>query len=1065
MSLLPSTSSGNFDAPPADHLKASQGKVSPVSASPATSSPSSDKKRVVFNVNNKGTQDDGPAKVGSPSAEGNEAAHPPKPPPVIETTCKKSNGAKNKPGGGASSSSVLSLKDALEINRAHRPQNFTVTYNPPRLRRSTRLFMKILSAFLILGVLAGAITVLVVVNGMSNDEDVGRYGTAVSPLLRVDMNLTAHPPERVHASEFSRVFASGAHVYVTQVVLEYLNPVPPSDTLEVYFVIRNLTSADAVGIAQGYLQAALVSNTSIVRRTYSFTGLTLWNNVSKPEAPWHPTEAPTPPPGTPEPTWPVSPTPTPTFFVNDVLCSFPAYAGHACAGGLVLDSIGRCQCTSGLVCKSNACVAPKWSCADPLAPVATPAPSIINATPVPTQPPDYLNLTLRASYPACNPYSVAQCEAVCVADPSCLGFYYDQRKPLSTACYFKKYPHRGYGVSALPPDSERLPYCSLDARRVLASIVIPRQLHDSAVGEAQLVSISINATISGRVKLVLYVIPNTTAVTIINTSASVTVQYPADVVTYNVSASSAGTYKFGVYVEGVAMSEIMPLTSSTTLAVHAHAARYITVSSSAIPSHASTSRLVGELGERSTLALSLSALPATPGHSINLTLSASNSDLFDFVPRTVSWYAGDTSLTRYVALVGLQPTWSPENVTFVVATTSTALTPVAAPAPIEVAVHTADYWRMMTYNLAPLGTARQSSTAANCASCGASAANQTKWDGSSFSMTSFSPLDLAPWWEVRFPKGPYVIRNVFIMNREVNSYRLQNITIEAYLYGAKVAVSGVLNEANVLDSPLNLSHTFRAGFVLCDRVVIRKSNALTNGVDTTLALVHVSINGTDYDPALGYAPAVTIEPPEEDSVYFSPYSVNVMGYSTATLQSTTQCASCAAAVAADGMVCLNSTATVTTEPQRTMTAVSPTLDRLPWWRVDFGPNLLPLHKVRLYNRWDCCSERLVDVLITVWNASVPGAPVPYAVSVYNTTTTLSATSRTSTDPSLVEHEFPIGVPGNRVVIFKTTLEGVSNLTDAGSATNVLSLAEVEVYAYVSPGLGLGNATMRALVGM
>ncbi len=104
-------------------------------------------------------------------------------------------------------------------------------------------------------------------------------------------------------------------------------------------------------------------------------------------------------------------------------------------------------------------------------------------------------------------------------------------------------------------------------------------------------------------------------------------------------------------------------------------------------------------------------------------------------------------------------------------------------------------------------------------------------------------------------------------------------------------------------------------------------------------------------------------------------------------------------------------------------------DRTPWWQVDLGQVYL-IQRIVLWNRQDCCGNRLRDITVQV---KVPGDIVLFE-TVVNPGDILGA-------PATITVTLPVSVPGQIVRISRTE----DNINLSGDDQYLLQLAEVEVF--------------------
>jgi hypothetical protein len=122
------------------------------------------------------------------------------------------------------------------------------------------------------------------------------------------------------------------------------------------------------------------------------------------------------------------------------------------------------------------------------------------------------------------------------------------------------------------------------------------------------------------------------------------------------------------------------------------------------------------------------------------------------------------------------------------------------------------------------------------------------------------------------------------------------------------------------------------------------------------------------------------------------------------------------------------------------------LDPNAWWQVDLGASAL-VNSIAIWNRTDCCSNRLNDYWVFV--SDVPFAPTDTPATLANRPGTFSSHQTTIPSPSMV-----IAAGGAQGRYVRVQLTG----------TNYLSLAEVQVigiFAPVIPNLALNKAATQS----
>ncbi len=120
------------------------------------------------------------------------------------------------------------------------------------------------------------------------------------------------------------------------------------------------------------------------------------------------------------------------------------------------------------------------------------------------------------------------------------------------------------------------------------------------------------------------------------------------------------------------------------------------------------------------------------------------------------------------------------------------------------------------------------------------------------------------------------------------------------------------------------------------------------------------------------------------------------------------------------------------------------------WEVNLGANV-PIERIVLYNRSDCCGSRLRDVTVRI--LSLDGATTHFTSALLNPENTLGGGGLNG-PATLSLTNLPGGaVVGGRVRVTRTPDPDLSGTGGQGNAdeANVLSLGEVEVYGSAAPG--------------
>ena len=277
-------------------------------------------------------------------------------------------------------------------------------------------------------------------------------------------------------------------------------------------------------------------------------------------------------------------------------------------------------------------------------------------------------------------------------------------------------------------------------------------------------------------------------------------------------------------------------------------------------------------------------------------------------------------------------------------------------------------------------------------------------DGDYTNFTHTATNDPDPWWQVDFGTN-YSFDQVQLFNRNSNQDRLSDITVEVLNGGTPVYTSPVLNPNNTLSGPpvitLPLGSTY-TGNVL---KVSRDPNS-TIGGQGILSLAEVEIGALS------------------DVMLPSGTNLTHAGIQNMTVaQSSDYNATFVASAGVDGVY-----------NNFTHTAVA---DANAWWQVDFG-EMMSLESMTMFNRTNCCGERLRDITVEVLDSA--GNTV-FTSALLNPGNTLGF-SGGGTNQN-ISYDF-LNANGGNPVLGQTVR--ISRTADsAGDAdANVLSLAEVDI---------------------
>jgi hypothetical protein len=278
-------------------------------------------------------------------------------------------------------------------------------------------------------------------------------------------------------------------------------------------------------------------------------------------------------------------------------------------------------------------------------------------------------------------------------------------------------------------------------------------------------------------------------------------------------------------------------------------------------------------------------------------------------------------------------------------------------------------------------------------------------DRSNFAHTKVG--DPNPWWQVDFGTN-HSFNQVDLYNRTSNQERLSDITVEVLNGGAPVYTSPVLNPGNTLNGPpvitLDLGSTY-TGNVL---KVSRDPNSTIGGQGIlSLAEVEIGVLGNVMLP--------------------SGTNLTHAGIQNMTVaQSSNYNATFVASVGVDGVY-----------NNFTHTAVA---DANTWWQVDFGETM-SLESMTMFNRTNCCGERLRDITVEVLDSA--GNPI-FTSALLNPGNTLGFSGGGSGQD--LSYDFLAANGGNPILGQTVRISRTADST-GGTGTadaNVLSLAEVDI---------------------
>ncbi|REL26361.1 DUF1929 domain-containing protein [Thalassotalea euphylliae] len=222
-------------------------------------------------------------------------------------------------------------------------------------------------------------------------------------------------------------------------------------------------------------------------------------------------------------------------------------------------------------------------------------------------------------------------------------------------------------------------------------------------------------------------------------------------------------------------------------------------------------------------------------------------------------------------------------------------------------------------------------------------------DGNLNNFTHTDTADSNANWQLTFSQD-YQFEQIVLHNRGASS-RLRDITVSIVNNdGSSVYQSSLLNPENNLNSPTQISLDLVAltgGSVTGAQIVINRAPDpdLSGGAGNTdeanvLSLAEVEVHGCDLPPAIS--------------------STNIALGKTVSQSSTTHGGIASRAI--DG-----NTNSIWINGSMTHTASQAN----PWWQLDLGANT-QVGEIKLFNRTDCCSERLSDVYVFVSQTDLTG---------------------------------------------------------------------------------------------
>ncbi len=279
-------------------------------------------------------------------------------------------------------------------------------------------------------------------------------------------------------------------------------------------------------------------------------------------------------------------------------------------------------------------------------------------------------------------------------------------------------------------------------------------------------------------------------------------------------------------------------------------------------------------------------------------------------------------------------------------------------------------------------------------------------DGNLGNFTHTSSGDPAPSWTGNFGRTE-TFDNILVHNRDnCCPERLSDITVQVFNGATEVYNSGVLNVGNALGGPAVLTLNLPSA-VTGDIITVSRDGASTIGAQGILSIGEVQI-GALSDVFLPLGTDLT--------------QAGIVGMTT--MQSSNFNATFVSGLAVDGNTG-NFTHTINTDQNAT-------------WEVDFG-EMMSLETIDVFNRANCCGERLRDITISVHDDN--GSEV-FSSGLLNPGNTLgySGTNQGGLSVDLLAANGGAPINGQTVRIHRTFDPNGINADDSA----VLALGEVTV---------------------
>lgn len=402
-------------------------------------------------------------------------------------------------------------------------------------------------------------------------------------------------------------------------------------------------------------------------------------------------------------------------------------------------------------------------------------------------------------------FSTAACQTLCYASPGCSGFFLLDRK--SSTCLLTLLP--GFGSYLVPIMTTGL-QCRWIGRGALATPSIVIQA-DDVVWEGTPFNLTVSASNIAR----------PTFVTINSSLAfAVTVELNQQAATKTVLFNASGPQKVQLFVSSQPRASIA---APSTISVR--------------PRNSSVLRFELPHLIRTGWFSSASATLSSPVNAwVNVSFQCASGEITIDTDNIV-FPPNVTAVTfRVIGLAEGRATLSfrlPASLSRVVLSSDTFV----------LDVESSD---VTLFDVTTIGAATQSSTGCplGCEAFLAIRSNVT-FALVPGQMTSYRPLDVAPWWQLSFAR-PLPLASVVIGNKADTPNRLRDLSIVVFRGTTIVYQSLQLNPGNILGGPTVLRHRFPF-FVFGDRIRILKTTNVSQfslSIDSVLAMDYVRVTST-----------------------------------------------------------------------------------------------------------------------------------------------------------------------------------------------------------------------------